>query len=101
MNKELNCCEPKRAMTAEELKTFNDAEITSDKCIRRDLDSVLQGLKSLHPSRERSLTITKIQEGIMWMGMDLKRLAPEGNPYPQSYNPENTKVEPTADGLRL
>ena len=32
--------------------------------------------------------------------MNLKRLGNE-NPYPQSYNPENTEVEPTADGLKL
>jgi hypothetical protein len=36
----------------------------------------------------------------MWLGMDLKRLY-EPNPYPNSYNPSNTVVEPTADGLKL
>lgn len=51
-------------------------------------------------SRERSLTITKLQEAIMWLGMDLKdQDAP--NPYPQSYNPRSPRIEPTADGLKL
>ena len=32
--------------------------------------------------------------------MNLKRLN-EPNPYPDSYNPSNAKIEPTADGLKL
>jgi len=36
----------------------------------------------------------------MWLGMDLKRLN-EANPYPDSYKPENDKIAPTADGLKL
>ena len=32
--------------------------------------------------------------------MDLKRLN-EANPYPNSKDPTNTKIEPTADGLKL
>lgn len=78
----------------------NDAEIVSDKQLRKDLDVQLQVLKGLTPSRERALTITKLQEAIMWLGMDLKRLnAP--NPYPDSYDPSNTRIAPTADGLKL
>lgn len=77
-----------------------DAGIIADKEIRRDLDAQLQKLKALPPSRERSLSITKIQEAIMWLGMDLKRLN-DTRPYPSSYDPSNTKVEPTADGLKL
>lgn len=128
-------------------------EIRSDKEIRRDLDGVLQRLKDLPASRERSLAITKLQESVMWLGMDLKRLGPSqppeagdaaakaaymrygsvtnfknfqgnpmpawedltptireawgrainvsGNPYPASYDPTSTRVEPTADGLKL
>lgn len=77
-----------------------EGEIVADKELRRDLDQQLQKLKDLQPSRERSLAITKLQECIMWLGMDLKRLA-EPNPYPSSYDPSTTKVEPTADGLKL
>ena len=87
------------------------------KQFRKDLDGVLQRLKiSSHPtnphqharaSRERSIAVTKLQEAIMWLGMDLKAINEESpsdattNPYPQSYNPESPVIEPTADGLRL
>ena len=36
----------------------------------------------------------------MWLGMDLKDLGSK-NPYPNSYNPANTIVDATADGLKL
>jgi hypothetical protein len=80
--------------------TTLEEEIKSNKQLRVDLDKVLQDLKDLKGSRERSLSITKIQEAIMWLGMDLKRLN-EPNPYPNSYNPNNTIIEPTADNLKL
>lgn len=99
-------------------------EVTQTKQFRKDLDAVLQRLKSasdtnrelttkcvVRGSRERSLAITKIQEGIMWLGMDLKAQSEEaraaggesecGNPYPESYNPNSQVIEPTADGLKL
>ena len=83
-----------------------EQEIIADKELRRDLDAQLQKLKSLPPSRERSLARTKIEEAVMWLGMDLKRINeanPEAcpNPYPNSKDPSNTKIEPTADGLKL
>ncbi len=83
-----------------------DRQVILDKELRRDLDTQLQKLKDLPKSRERSLTITKLQEAIMWLGMDLKQLnearpVPEARPYPSSYDPSTTKVEPTADGLKL
>lgn len=87
------------------------------KQFRKDLDGVLQRLKtSSHPtnphqyaraSGERSIAVTKLQEAIMWLGMDLKAINEESpsdetaNPYPQSYNPESPVIEPTADGLKL
>ena len=84
-----------------------DLEIISDKALRRDIDQIIQRVKQLPPSRERSITITKLQEGVMWLGMDLKRIneanpgSGVGNPYPNSKDPGNTKIEPTADGLKL
>ncbi len=75
-------------------------EIRADKHLRVNLDAELQNLKDCPLSRERSLAITKLQEAIMWLGMDLKRLN-EKNPYPDSYDPSNTKIAPTADGLKL
>lgn len=75
-------------------------QIVADKELRRDLDTQLQKLKALKPSREHSLAITKLQECIMWLGMSLKGLN-DTRPYPNSYNPANTIVEPTADNLKL
>lgn len=81
-------------------------DIVLDKELRRDIDSQIQRLKSSAPSRERSLAITKLQEAVMWLGMDLKRINEETpgsspNPYPNSKDPSNLKIEPTADGLKL
>lgn len=83
-----------------------DQEIVANKELRRDTDAIIQRVKALPQSRERSLTITKLQEGVMWLGMDLKRIneaAPGSiaNPYPNSKDPSNTKIEPTADGLKF
>lgn len=75
-------------------------EVVANKQLRVSIDIEIQRLKSLPPSRERSLAITKLQEAVMWLGMDLKRLG-EANPYPNSKDPSNTKIEPTADGLKL
>jgi hypothetical protein len=76
-----------------------DRHILADKQLRVVLDEILQRLKDLPASRERALSITKLQEAIMWLGMDLKRLGTP-NPYPHSRE-ANTIVDPTADGLKL
>ncbi len=76
-------------------------EVIANKQLRKDLDEKIQAIKSLPSSRERSIAITKLQEAVMWLGMDLKRLN-EPTPYPNSKNPETGGIiEPTADGLKL
>lgn len=88
--------------------------VRNTKRFRADLDNTLQSLKECSEptektarcSRERSIAITKIQEAIMWLGMDLKAINEENpgtspNPYPESYNPASLVIEPTADGLKL
>lgn len=77
-----------------------EEEVIKDKELRRDLDDKIQIVKQLSPSRERSICITKLQEAVMWLGMDLKRLNTP-NPYPDSKDPSNTIIQPTADGLKL
>jgi hypothetical protein len=77
-----------------------EAEIKQDKTWRVNLDNILQEIKCLKKSRERSICITKLQEAIMWLGMDMKEMN-STNPYPQSYNPSNAVVEKTADNLKL
>ena len=76
-------------------------EIVANKKLRKELDEKIQEVKALPASRERSLASTKLQEAVMWLGMDLKRLGNE-NPYPSSKDPSTgDKIEPTADNLKL
>lgn len=76
-------------------------EIVANKAFRKNIDAIIQEVKDLPASRERSLAITKLQEAVMWLGMDLKRLD-NPNPYPSSKDPSTgDKIEPTADGLKL
>lgn len=83
-----------------DIMTF-EQEVTENKRLRREIDAKIQEVKDLPASRERSLCITKLQEAVMWLGMDLKRLGTD-NPYPSSKDPETgTVIEPTADGLKL
>ena len=76
-------------------------EIVADKLLRKEIDNVIQAVKGIPSSPERNIAITKLQEAVMWLGMDLKRLN-EPTPYPNSKDPSTGDViEPTADGLRL
>ena len=78
-----------------------DEMVVQTKMLRKELDFHLQILKNAErKSRERSIAVTKLQEAIMWLGMDLKDLN-EPDPYPNSYNSANTIVDKTADGLKL
>ena len=82
-----------------------EADIIADKELRRDIDANIQKVKGLTTTRERALAITKLQEAVMWIGMDLKRIHEStgqgANPYPNSKDPSNTIIEPTADGVKL
>lgn len=87
-----------RMMTSEETR---DRDIVENKTLRVAMDGVLQQMKdSPRKSRNRSLAITHLEDSIMRLGMDMKELNTP-NPYPNSYNPTNAIVEPTADGLKL
>ena len=78
-----------------------EQEVVENKRLRQEIDAKIQEVKDLPVSRERSLTITKLQEAVMWLGMDLKRLGTD-NPYPSSKDPSTgTVIEPTADALKL
>lgn len=75
-------------------------EIRETKQLRKDIDEIIQRVKKIYSSRETSLAITKLQEAVMWLGMNLKRIG-EPNPYPESKNPDSQRIEPTADGLKF
>ena len=78
-----------------------EKEIPAIKQLRKDGDELIQKVKELEPCRETSIVITKLQEAVMWLGMDLKRLN-QPDPYPSSKDPSTgIKIEPTADGLEL
>lgn len=103
------------------IHTYESDPIAQTKFLRKSLDDALQALRTagdknynglrspdfkVRSSRERSIAVTKVQEAIMWLGMDLKAINEESpgaapNPYPQSYNPESPKIEPTSEGLKL
>jgi hypothetical protein len=88
-------------MAAGNVNISYEQEVIENKRLRKEIDEKIQQVKNLPPSRERSLAVTKLQEAVMWLGMDLKRLG-EKNPYPSSKDPETgTQIEPTADGLKL
>lgn len=98
------------------ITTFAGDPVAETKFLRKTLDAALQQLrtalsqgspeKAPRTSRERSIAVTKIQEAIMWLGMDLKAINEESpgaapNPYPQSYDPSSPVIAPTSEGLKL
>lgn len=83
-----------------------DTHIILDKELRCDIDAIIQRLKqgadknftgirapdhSVRASRERSLAITRLQEAVMWLGMDLKAIHDE-NPQPQPLSPSDAET---------
>ena len=75
-------------------------EVPAIKQCRKDIDEIIQKVRELDSCRETSICITKLQEAVMWLGMDLKRLN-QPNPYPESKDPNSMRIEPTADGLKM
>jgi hypothetical protein len=86
-----------------ERPTEIDEHVRETKGLRWGLDVELQALRTMmcnRSSRERSLAITKIQEAIMWLGMDLKDLAGGKSCYVHGYDQASPVVDPPADGLK-
>ena len=64
-------------------------------------DHLVQAVKELFESHEVCTSIDKFLEGIMWLGMELKRIN-EPNPYPNSKDPGTGDViDKTADNLKM
>ena len=80
--------------------THEENQIIMSKQVRIDIDDIIRRVDNMEVSRETNLVTTKLQEAIMWMGMNLKRLG-NPNPYPNSRNTNNEKVDKTADGLHF
>lgn len=78
-----------------------EQEVVENKRLRQEIDAKIQEVKELPASRERSLAITKLQEAVMWLGMDLKRLG-TANPYSSSKDTSTgSAIEPTADRIKM
>ena len=99
--------EEQKESAPEKVVTSKDVAITVAKQFRKDLDDQLQALKIFKDNcgrgeagRNAALAVTHLEDVIMRLGMTLKALGTE-NPYPNSYKPENTIVDPTADGLKM
>lgn len=85
----------------------NEEWIVEAKQLRVELDGVLQKLKTYQDTvgrgpagRHVAISVTATEDAIMRLGMTLKELGTD-NPYPNSYNPTNATVEPTADNLKM
>lgn len=64
-------------------------------------DHLVQGVKELFESHEVCTSIDKFLEGIMWLGMELKRVN-EPNPYPNSKDPGTGNIiDKTADDMKM
>ena len=91
------------AKAIQEANGYRENRIKNVKSLRVGIDALLQAMHRLvaEESSDEMITATRrARESVMWMGMELKRLG-ELNPYPNSYNPTNTVVDPTADNLKL
>jgi len=92
--------------------------ITIAKIFRQSADNLLQQMKAHQKDliemlsgedegsevyqvpRHHQLSIHHLEDCIMRQGMVLKSIGTP-TPYPNSYDPSNTIVEPTADGLKM
>jgi hypothetical protein len=87
--------------------TPEEHRVRNVKTFRVALDSVIQGMRRLETetaSEEVILARQATQNAVMWLGMEMKRLGKilgTPSPYPDGYKPENSIVNPTADGLKL
>lgn len=94
-------------LSDEEKQDIIETEVVKIKTYRRDIDAIIQKIRELPPSRAKSMAVTKLEEGVMWLGMSLKEINDAnpglaGNPYPSSKDPSTgDKIEPTADGLKF
>jgi hypothetical protein len=110
----VNECSSNKGMNQQQA----ESSVKQSKGWRQRLDVILQEMKDQikterqqgGPPREQgrhlALSVTHLEDSIMRQGMRMKALDEEvkgaaPNPYPESYDPESSKVEPTSDNLKL
>ena len=75
-------------------------EISKIKQLRKDINNVIQRVKTLNDCKEVQICITNLQRAIMWLGMELKRID-SNNPYPNSKDTSTgTEIEDTCNNLK-
>lgn len=82
------------------LKSFR-SNVSGSSFIMGDLDGVVGFKDPDEVEVNMELAIRHAEDCIMRLGMTLKNIGGEPSPYPNSYNPNNAIVEPTADNLKL
>lgn len=73
--------------------------ITFAKDTRLHIDKIINTIKIINfhkCGREAALAVTNLQLGKMWLGKTLKSIG-NPNPYPESRNPANDKIDKSAD----
>lgn len=75
-------------------------EIGDTKLMRKFLDMAIQKVKTLQSTKATNIVVTKIQEGVMWLGMHLKEIGTP-DPYPTSRDNSDMTIHPVADNLKL
>lgn len=89
---------------SKELRVKADAVLQEMKQFGKDLigntDNKEAFLNHSETIANNVLSFRDLESCIMRQGMVLKNIG-QPTPYPSSYDPTNTKVEPTADGLKL
>ncbi len=68
------------------------------KQLRNSIDTILNSIEFLLPSREVSLVKTSLQLGFAWLGEALKENGSQ-SPYTESENPKSSTIEPKADSV--
>lgn len=89
--------------TIDHAGTEQESLVIESKEWRKELDAVLQKMHrppTERRSRERSLSITKVQEAIMWLGMDLKDINDGVSCYKHGYDTSNAIVD-SPSGVKL
>lgn len=72
--------------------TPHERDVLETKALRVYLDTAVVRVKNLNKSRSTALTLTKLDEAIMWLGQNLRELDTP-NPYPNSRE-QNTTIDP-------
>lgn len=75
---------------------MNEEKIVEVKKYRVEIDSLIQRLKADKSNAEETLAFRSLQEAKHWLGESLAILG-AANPYPNSKDPSNSVVDPTAD----